>query len=129
MGPLRWRGRRRLAGRQCVEALVGVAQARKGENAGQGGIGGDAPRRRHDRGVAEVTWESGVPGVSDEPRWSAEVVGGAWSTGKWRGSEEQKKFRRKKTRGGRARREAEVAVMAAPKLAEWHGVWCPRRAS
>jgi hypothetical protein len=31
--------------------------------------------------------------------------------------------------GGGAHREAEVAAMVAPKLAEWRGVRCPRRAS
>jgi hypothetical protein len=41
------------------------------------------------------------------------VVAGAWSTGKRRGSEERRQFGRK-TLGGGAHREAEVAAMAAP---------------
>jgi hypothetical protein len=51
--------------------------------------------------------------VSGELRWSAEVVAGAWSTGKRRGSEERRQFGHK-TRGGGAHHEAEVAAMAAP---------------
>jgi hypothetical protein len=42
--------------------------------------------------VAEAARDSGVPGVGDELRWSVEVVAGAWSTGKHRGTEEWRKF-------------------------------------
>jgi hypothetical protein len=41
---------------------MGVAQARKGKNAGLGGTDGDAPRRQRDRGVVEVARDRGVPG-------------------------------------------------------------------
>jgi hypothetical protein len=77
----------------------------------------------------EAAWDSSIPGVGDELRWSAEVVASAWSTGKQRGSEERRKFGQKKPRGDGAHHEAEVAAMAAPKPVEWHGVRCPRRAS
>jgi hypothetical protein len=77
---------------------VGVAQARKGENARQGGTSGEALRQRHDGGLAEAAQDGGVPGVDDELRCSAEVVAGAWSTGKWRGSEERRKIGRKTPR-------------------------------
>jgi hypothetical protein len=111
MRPPRWRGRRRLVGRQGVEAPVGVAQAQKRENAGQGGTGGDTWRWRRNGGVAEVMRDSGVTGVRDELRWSAEVVAGAWSTGKRRGSEEWRKF------GWKHLGEAELIVR--PRWRHW----------
>jgi hypothetical protein len=55
-------------------------------------------------------------------------VAGAWSTGKWREVRSRGNLGRK-TRGGGAHREAEVAAMVAPKLGEWCEVQCPRRAS
>jgi hypothetical protein len=53
---------------------------------------GDTPRRRRDKGVVEAVQDSGVPGVGDELRCSTKVVADTWSTGKLRGSEEQRKF-------------------------------------
>jgi hypothetical protein len=62
--------------------------------------------------VAEAAWDSGVPGVGDELRWSTEVVGDAWSTGNHRGSGERRKFGRKKTPG-----EADLTVR--PRWRQW----------
>jgi hypothetical protein len=50
--------------------------------------------------------------VGGELRWSAEVVAGTWSTGKWRGSEERRQFGQKKSRR-RSSPCGEVAAMAA----------------
>jgi hypothetical protein len=105
--------RRRPTGRQGVVAPAGVAQARQGENAWQGGTGGDALRQRRDGGVAEAARDSGVLGsaVSSGGRrrwWSvpgALVTGGEVRSGGNLGG---------KTGGGGAHREAEVAAMAAP---------------
>jgi hypothetical protein len=76
-GPHVVRGRRRRAGRQGVEAPAGAAQVQKGENTGQGGAGGDAPRWRHGGGVAEVVQDIDVPGSAVVGR------GGAWRLEHW----------------------------------------------
>jgi hypothetical protein len=40
---------------------TGIARVGKGGGAGQGGIGGDAPKRRCDEGAAESAQDSDVP--------------------------------------------------------------------
>jgi hypothetical protein len=87
---------------------------------------GDTPRWRRDKGVVEAVQDSGVPGVGDELRCLTKVVADTWSTGKLRGSEEQRKFGLKTRGGGGAHHEAKVAAMAALKPIEWRGVRCPR---
>jgi hypothetical protein len=71
------------------------ASSRATRCGGTGGGSSSAKRgkcrvRWYQRGRTEAAvWDSGVPGVSDELRWSAEVVASAWSTGKWRGGAEE----------------------------------------
>jgi hypothetical protein len=121
-GPPRWRGHRRPARQQGVEAPVGVAQVRKGENAGQGGTSGATEGWQTRRGTVAF-WGSAMSCGGRQRWWSAPralVNGGEVRSGGNLG---------RKPRGSRAHHEAELVAMAAPKPADWHGVRCPRQAS
>jgi hypothetical protein len=110
-GPPRWRGRRRPAGRQGVEALAGVAQVQQGKSTGQEGYRRGrtevAVRRRGGGGSAGQR----CSGVDGKRLWSAKVVVDAWSSGKRRGSEERRQF------GWEKPGEAELTVR--PRWQQW----------
>jgi hypothetical protein len=57
---------------------TGVAHAGKGGGAGQGGTGGDAPRRRCDEGAAKSARDGSVPvgGGSGDLRGPRQLQGG-----------------------------------------------------